>query len=184
METWKPFPGFESEYAVSDLGRVMSMPRLDSSGHHRVGGIIRKQNPNSHGYSALKLYRKDGTWKGVSVHWAVAVAFLGPYPAGKNINHKNGDKMDNRAENLEYTTPSENLIHAYKYLGIVGPRGEKQGKSKLTECYVLDIKRLLFDTTLSHSQIARLYHVTRECISRINQGKNWWWLQSPKEDAQ
>lgn len=181
MEMWKPLPGFEGEYAVSNLGRVKSLARPSINSSRQVRGVIRKQNPNSHGYSMLKLYHADGTWRGVSVHRMVALAFLGPCPIGKNINHKNGDKMDNRVDNLEYTTQSENLRHAYEHLGVIGPRGERQGHAKLTERHVLDIKQLLADTPLSHSQIARLYSVTRECISRINQGKNWWWLQLPSE---
>jgi hypothetical protein len=47
------------------------------------------------------------------VHRIVAAAFIGPCPDGLEINHKNGIKLDNRAENLEYTTRSANMKHAY-----------------------------------------------------------------------
>lgn len=101
-EIWKPIEGFNGVYDVSDHGRVRS--------HFREGGI-RKMHAKSSGYVQVNLYR-DGGYKHVFVHRLVATAFLGP--SELDINHKDGNKLNNCAENLEYVTQRENSAHHYK----------------------------------------------------------------------
>lgn len=72
-------------------------------------------------YPAINLCR-DGVQKTHRIHNLVLTAFGGARPAGHQCNHKNGDKFDNRIENLEWMTPSENSQHAYD-TGLSRPRG-------------------------------------------------------------
>ena len=67
-----------------------------------------------HGYLAIAVYLPDGTRKHFVIAREVAHAFIGVRPEGMQINHKNGIKTDNRVENLEYISPSDNLKHAVK----------------------------------------------------------------------
>jgi hypothetical protein len=104
-EVWKPIEGYEYRYAVSNLGRVK---RVDT-------GLILKPWPNPQGYVCVGLYHD---WRGARVAkpvgHLVTNAFLGPIPEGLCRNHKDGNKTNNRIDNLEYVTFSENSKHAIR----------------------------------------------------------------------
>lgn len=182
-EVWKPVVGYEGKYEVSNLGRVRSLKRINADGR-TVNARIRKQFKGAR-YRTLLLYRGDGTRQTKLVHRLVARAFLGPCPESHQVNHKNGKKHDNRAENLEYVTQSQNTQHAYDELGAIGPRGETQGQSKLTTTDVIEIKRLLAFTDLTQREIGVRFGITRGAVGRIFRGPNWLWLHDeyPHLDA-
>ena len=98
-EVWKDIPGYIGKYQVSDRGRIRSR----TSGRWK----LRKLHDNTAGYKFISLYK--GGRKLVLVHQIVAVMFIGaPYNPGRVVHHKNGKRDDNRAENLEWVTLSEN----------------------------------------------------------------------------
>lgn len=116
-EVWKDIVGREGAYQVSNLGRVRSVFKgVPRGAGRRHGASLIKPRLSSHGYLQATLtggaklgYRRKKT---VTIHIAVAEAFFGR-PAGKMVvNHKNGAKTDNRVENLEWISYSENLQHA------------------------------------------------------------------------
>ena len=102
------------------------------------------------------------------VHALVAEAFLGALPLGKaEVNHINGDKKDNRPENLEYVTHAENLRHA----GVTGlmERGEQRKQAKLLDSEVQFIR--LFPKEISNADISRMFGVSNQLISSIRSNK-------------
>lgn len=124
-EVWKDIDGYEGLYQVSNMGRVKSLERtrnMNQPGHDkpvRVSERILKFG-SSLGYLSVRL-SKDGLVKQIRVHKLVALAFV-PNPLGKpHINHKDGNKHNNRFDNLEWVTPSENQQHAI----LNGLRGDK-----------------------------------------------------------
>ena len=113
-EIWKDIPGYEGLYQVSNLGRVKSLERYkdNNSGLVKMPEKI-MQGGIRNGYVLVYL-TKDGKRKTFSAHRLVAQAFI-PNPEQKpTINHINGNKQDNRVENLEWNTDKENINHAVK----------------------------------------------------------------------
>lgn len=113
-EVWKDVVGYEGVYQISNKGRVKSLDRFcifNGSRRIRRGNIMKPFD--NRGYLRVGLY-KDSKQKKLFIHRLVAEAFI-PRPAGKDfINHIDGDPKNNRIENLEWCTPRENTIHAYK----------------------------------------------------------------------
>ncbi len=98
------------------------------------------------------------------VHRLVWVAFNGDIPAGKQINHINGDKTDNRLENLEIATPRENTRHAIR----TGLR-PRRPYAKLTQELVAEIRQ----STMPQRAIARQHGISQSQVSRIRTGEQW-----------
>lgn len=121
MEIWKPIKGYEGMYEVSNYGRVRSLDRYvnsasSKSGYQLAKGQLLKQRTNTEtGYSTIMVY-KDHKKKGYNVHRLVAEHFV-PNPNNyETVNHIDGDKTNNRADNLEWVSQSDNLLHSYKEL--------------------------------------------------------------------
>ena len=113
-EEWKAIQGYEGIYEVSNFGNVRSLPRykrgnLDSKVF--IEGKTIKQVKNNRGYYIVQL-SKNNKVKNFSVHRLVAEAFI-PNPNNfPQVNHINGNKKDNRVENLEWVSASTNVKHA------------------------------------------------------------------------
>lgn len=107
MEIWKPVVGFEGVYCVSNLGNIKGVVRSGSTGE-----LLHPQI-NNNGYMMVHLYDHP-KHKVTTVHRVVAMAFI-PNPENKRtVNHIDGNKKNNRADNLEWATHRENHRHAYK----------------------------------------------------------------------
>lgn len=114
QEIWKDIPNYEGLYQASNLGRIKGLRRYKQN-HSKLQIVEEKiinQYVNKHnGYVYSMLY-KDGTEKNCRVHKLIAQTFI-PNPENKKtINHIDGNKMNNRVDNLEWATNKENIIHA------------------------------------------------------------------------
>jgi hypothetical protein len=161
QEEWRQIPGFGEKYQVSNLGRVRSKA-------HRRWKLMNLPIKST-GYPQAS-FRHQGKQKKVTVHILVALLFIGPRPKGLVINHKDGDKLNNIPENLEYVTVAENNRHAQRTL-LNSTKGESNPRSVLTESQVVDVKeRLQYQ---SQKEIAEMYGVHRGTIQAIASGRNW-----------
>jgi hypothetical protein len=105
IEIWKDIKGLEGYYQVSNLGRIVRLKQ--SSG--TKSGRIRKPGRHSAGYQVVRL-SKNSIKIQFLVHRLVCEAFIGP-ANGRQVNHKDGDKANNKLSNLEWVTPAENTEH-------------------------------------------------------------------------
>lgn len=129
-EIWRDVEGYEGDYQVSNFARVKSLRRKKTK--------IIKLDIIHTGYLRATFY-KDGKTKSHYVHVLVAKAFI-PNPENKSdVNHINGVKTDNRVENLEWTTRSENIIHAFA--NGLSKKGCEHGRAKFTAEQVREIRR-------------------------------------------
>ena len=138
-EIWKPVSGNQN-YEVSNLGRV----RASKTRRGVTAGKILRPRPSGYGYFKVAL-RSNGRQKQFGIHRLVAKAFVGPCPTvGFEVNHKNSDSGDNRANNLEWVSHSDNMRHAFVNGRIRIPTtggGELVGTHKLTNDKVREIRR-------------------------------------------
>ena len=171
---WKSIENYEGYYEVSDTGKVRSLDRyvVNKTGNRKgVSRLLRgktmklseaqaRQNGQK-GYLVVNL-RKDNTSSVVPVHTLVARAFI-PNPYGlPTVNHKDGDKHNNHASNLEWVTYADNNIHALQ-CGLRRPRGNKIGQ------YTID--GLLVSTYKSTCEASRKTGVSRGGISHCVNGR-------------
>jgi len=121
------------------------------------------------GYPKISLMI-DGDLKKMFVHKLLALAFI-PNPENKpQINHINGIKDDNRLENLEWCTASENIDHSYR-MGFRSAKGERNGFAKLTAKQVSEIRSL--EGQMMQKDIAKMYNISPQNINGILRGRQW-----------
>jgi hypothetical protein len=166
-EVWKNVIGFEGKYEVSSHGRV----------RRTKTGVILKTRPAQGGYYGGVIYNFEGKGITFRTHKLVAAAFLGPCPAGKEVNHKRTDKTNNRYDNLEYKTHKQNQQHAAA-LGLLGTShlGSSNGRSKLTETDVVEIRSIpgiRHRTKAKLGKIAMVYGVSKGSIWNIVHRVSW-----------
>ena len=167
QEIWKFHPKFEGMVEFSNLGRVKSYYR-----HHK-GKILTNCDINKLGYVRIKINGKR-----YGLHRLVAELFV-PNPEHKTeVNHKDGNKFNNRADNLEWITRSENQKHAYK-LGLQKPsEKQKQAVSKwnrenrIKTVYQYNLEGNLVATYDSCKECSQYFNTSEATISRhCNQHK-------------
>jgi hypothetical protein len=179
-EIWKDIPDYEGYYQVSNLGRVRSCDRVVSGSRKGTPCDVKRKGrtlkPNfKRGYLGVSLF-SDGCAKTYTVHRLVAQAFIGDRPLGFVINHKDGDRQNNAADNLEYCTQQENVAHAYRIGLCENHFGDLHHGSKLTSEDIPVIRnRILKGDT--HKSIAKDYGVDRSTIGLVNSGRNWAHIQ-------
>lgn len=173
MEIWISVKGFEGVYEISNHGRVRSVDRINvnSKGVTRTDkGKTLKLVDRGNEYLFVSLSKNNKKYN-FSIHIGVAVHFV-PNPENKpEVNHKDGNKQNNHWTNLEWSTSSENSIHAYENNLRFATKGESHGLSKLTESQVLEIRSLAIEST--YTSIADLFGVSRSAVALIVKRDRW-----------
>jgi len=178
-EIWKDIEGYEGLYQASNLGRIRSLDRYIP---HSLGGSAFIRSKILSGYSKnckyerLTLYSNTNS-KTYLVHRIIANTFVSNPENKPYVNHIDGDKLNNKASNLEWCTAKENTHHAIEN-GLQKVKGEFQTNSKFTPKDILDIRKMLDEGRTSRS-IAEDYDVHESTISLIKIGKHWSHIQEP-----
>ena len=152
-EIWKPVPGYEGQYEVSNHGRVRN-----------TNGRVLALCTISGGYKAVSLGRNNSK----TVHRLVALAFLGP-PSNKKtlVLHSDGNRTNNTLDNLRYGSHADNSADAKRHGTQV--KGERQHVAKLTQEDVVYIRT----SQETSAALAVRFGVTPQCVYLIRMRKNW-----------
>jgi len=169
---WRAIPEWDGRYEVSDKGEVRSIDRRVDASNGRTN-FIRGQYLKSRavlGYPQVKLRRPGQAWH-VKVHTLVLLAFVGPRPDGEEARHLNGDRTDNRLENLRWGTKLENGADKAAHCS---SKGVNHGRHKLTAFQAFMVQES--PAHIKHAELAAQLGVTSASISCIRRGINWGWL--------
>lgn len=141
MEIWKDIYDYEGYYQVSSYGRVRNV----NNNQILIG------DTNNIGYKRVWLYAPIK--KRFFVHRLVAMHYCGGYREGLVVNHKDGNKLNNRADNLEWVTRSENDLHAYRY--------------NLRSPHPCQFKHRILAYDSKTGELAKIYNNTEECCEDL-----------------
>ncbi len=167
FEGLKPVVGFDG-YFVSPSGRVFS--NRPKNGKGGQAGPLRELKPLK--CSKGRYYQFSAMGKKILIHRAVAEAFMGPCPAGKEVSHIDGNSHNNCLTNLEYVSHKDN--ESMKILHGTSAAGEKNGSAKLTTSNVNEIRiRFKREGRGSGTRLAKEFGVCESTISNIVHGKRW-----------
>ena len=170
---WKPVVGYEGLYEVSDSGQVRSLSKHDRIGRLR-NGKIKTACDNGNGYLVVNL-KVNGIQKMKTVHGLVAEAFI-PNPDKKPcVNHVDGNKQNNRADNLEWCTYSENMKHAFE-TGLNAPiKGSANQHAKLTDDQVKFVREKYkrYDPEFGFAALGRKFGCSATTIKYAVWGKSY-----------
>ena len=169
---WKAIPGWEDRYEACSDGRIRSLVRSNAGSPDRV---LKPQKIRS-GYYIVNLSR-GGEHESRYVHDIITNTFFGPRPSANKylcqVNHINGFKHDNRIENLEYVTASENIRHS---------RATGLRKTKFNDAQVLQIRHLS-EIGQTYAQIARDFGCSDTLVAYICQFKRYEHVKAPSQTA-
>lgn len=153
----RPAAGLDC-YLATECGRIISL----------LSGRLLGGAPSKKGYYAMRFSTPTGR-KPMYFHAIIAETFLGPRPSGSEVNHRDGDKLNNAVSNLEYISKGDNVRHAYRTgLNLSGVRCPW---AKLTEDQVREVRALA--PTMRQCQIARHLNLKPAAVSNIIRGKKW-----------
>jgi len=173
-EIWLPVSGYEEIYRVSNLGRVKSIDHfvLVSSGRNRIQkGRMIKADISSKGYTQVSLSKNKSKFH-TGVHRLVAIAFIENNNDKPQVNHIDGNKQNNRVENLEWCTNQENQIHAVSNNLISHNTSDKHHMSKLTNTDVRHA-RYFNKNGFSTKKLSVVYNVTTTAMHNILNNKTY-----------
>lgn len=114
-EEWRPVAGFEGFYEVSDLGRVRSCARYLAGGNRprSLPDRLMTGAVKNNGYVLISLRKPREKQVKRLLHRLVAIAFIPARADAPEVNHRDGDKLNNVVSNLEWCTHAENMAHAW-----------------------------------------------------------------------
>ena len=163
---WVPVAECPEHYHVSNFGMVKRV----STGRGAVAGRVLRTQMSSGGYPMVQLVY-DGKRRSRTIHRIMMESFSPDGAAqGFEVNHIDGNKTNNLLENLEWTTRSGNMKHAYMN-GLRCDVGEKNGRSILTRKQANEIRSMKGKKT--QRLLAEEFGVSIPTISAIWTGRNW-----------
>lgn len=168
-EIWKPIPGFNDSYEASSIGRIRSVDRRSFNGSFLKGKIMCQNTNFKNGYLTVML-AENGKSKAKLSHRMIATAFIDNNEGKKTVNHINGIKTDNRVENLEWASYSENMRHAIN----TGLATNFINSFRKMDKEMANEARNRLSLGERPMDIARDFNVPKDCIYNLRYNPNWY----------
>lgn len=178
VELWKPVVNWENKYEISSFGRLRNLLTQNI-----ISGWLGKN-----GYRCVTLGHSNKK----NIHAIVLESFVGQRPCSNHCcNHIDGNKLNNRLDNLEWVTYSENNSHAYR-TGLKKPIkpdsqrfrersvqscSEGKGNVKLSSDQVRKIRRQWSEDNRTMRSLGREYNISHHQISNLLKGKSYTWVK-------
>ena len=169
MELWKDIPNYESLYQASNLGRIRSLDHVRKNGTNEYiqKGKILKFNKNNSEYYRVRL-SKNGVVKTYRVNRLIALTFINNPLNKKTVNHKDGNKLNNKVSNLEWATHKEQTKHMHEVL--------KVPYSDCKYCHEANKKKIIRDDNKIYNSLKEAKkdlknknaHITEVCQGKLN----------------
>ena len=166
-EEWRIIENTKEAYEASNTGFIR---RTKPYRNITYAGRILNPAHDKNGYPQVTIWI-DGKKRAYLVHRIIARTYMGERKDGYTVNHKDGNKLNNNIENLEYVTNAENIEHAIKNGLRADQRGTKNPQSKLTDDDVYKIRSLL--DTITQKEIGKMFGVKKPAIADIKHGRTW-----------
>lgn len=157
-ELWKPLLEYKG-IEVSSVGRIRK-----AANKRRKERILTEFPKDKDGYCRCSVQKLDGTWTSQPVHRLVAKTFIDNPDNKESVNHIDGNRTNNRVENLEWVTAKENVIHSFKF----GKRKickDVPKRTILTDFQISQINKLREMYTVN--QIAKLFNIEYQSLKNI-----------------
>ena len=157
-ELWKTLEEYKG-IKVSSVGRIWK-----AANKSRKERILTEFPKDRDGYCRCSVQKLDGTWTSQPVHRLVAKAFIPNIENKQTVNHIDGNRTNNKVENLEWATPRENVIHSFRF----GSRRickQVLKKTILTDFQISQIDNLRNLYTLN--QISKIFNVEYQSLKNI-----------------
>lgn len=174
-EIWIDINGYEGHYQISNFGRVKSNARyvLRSDGRWQYvkERILIPFQGKTCNYLSVQLCKNNITEK-FMIHRLVAIHYLSLDPTTDlEVNHKDGNRHNNRVDNLEVVTHQENIDHSIRTM-LKNDYGEKSVNAKLTNKQAKEIREL-WRGGMKQNKIAKLFNVSKQTICSIVNNKKY-----------
>lgn len=157
-ELWKPLLEYKG-IEISSIGRIRK-----AANKRRKERILTEFPKDRDGYCRCSVQKLDGTWTSQPVHRLVAKAFIPNTENKQVVNHIDGNRQNNRVENLEWVTSKENVIHSFRF-GSRKVCKQVPKKTILTDFQISQIDKLREFYTVN--QIAKLFNIEYQSLKNI-----------------
>jgi hypothetical protein len=173
MTEWRAIKGYEGLYEVSDTGLVRSLDRTDRLNRFKRGAI-KATCDNGRGYLCVNL-KANGKQAQKTVHRLVATAFIANPDNLPEVNHIDGNKVNNSVSNLEWCNRADNLKHAFKNGLNKQCKGLDNKQHTLSKEAVIFIRNNAkpYDKNYSYAELARKFNVSEPTIKKVAWGKSY-----------
>lgn len=177
QEIWRNIPNSKF-YAISSLGKVKRLTHIKWNPVNKSYSTFKERilsisYNNSKNYGRICIVFNNSTKKVCGIHRLVAESFIENFKNLPQVNHKDGDKINNKLSNLEWCSQAENMQHRIHELHVKPWKiGEESNFTKLTEEQVKSIPDLLA-RGISKVKIGEMFNVKPNTITEITSGRSW-----------